>query len=350
MIFKSFSQFLTESNSASFSPINEKQDEVVKLNLNTPDEKAGEKANFSVVAKVNPPNEATEEQAKELAKKELETYLSNNEKFKSAATGTFVFITVDTLKQRGAIPQLFNNDNAILRAVLSFRMADRFDMAKVPKVKPYLKPGGINIWLDTDMDKLVIDGQKVETKTGEHQKKIEDDKKKDDQTKKDPIVLPAADADVLAFLKEKLLGDAAKVVESVNGTVALAKSGVKSREVKFAQLILLAPEFNTAVPALKLATTLGSADGSYGPNTAKAYGILLDDKDTPHNSIEAADIEKLAKYCTLSKLLKPRLQQIWDASELKGGGGGNSGTSGTSGTAGTAGTAGTGGFTYVNKP
>jgi hypothetical protein len=346
MIFKSFNQFLTESNSASFSPINEKQDEVVKLNLNTPDEKAGEKANFSVVAKINPPNDSTEDQALALVKKHLETYLSNDEKFKNAATGTFVFITVDTLKQRGVIPQLFNNDNAILRAILSFRLADRFDMAKVPKVTPYMKPGGINVWLDTDMDKLVVDGQTVNPKKQEHKEQIKKDEKKDDQTKTEPIVLPAADADVLAFLKEKLLGDAGKVVESVNGTVALAKSGVKSREVKFAQLILLAPEFNTSAPALKLATTLGSADGSYGPNTAKAYGILLDDKDTPHNSIEAADIEKLAKYCTLAKLTKPRLQQIWDASELsKSGGGGNSGTNGTAGTTGTDGS-----FTFVNKP
>jgi hypothetical protein len=160
-----------------------------------------------------------------------------------------------------------------------------------------------------------------------------------------PVVLPAADADVLAFLKDKLLS------KGVPNIGTLAKSGLKGREVKFAQLILLAPEFNTAVPALKLATTLGSADGSYGPNTAKAYAILLDDKaDPPHNSIEEADIEKLAKYCTLAKLTKLRLQQIWDASELKGGGGGTSGTSGSAGTAGTAGTAGAGGFTYVNKP
>ena len=346
MIFKSFNQFLTESNSASFSPVNEgifQKDEVFKLEVNSADKEQGESANFSIVAKFNPKNGTPESEALKLLKAYAERELAGNAKFQNAAKGTIVFISIGTEKQRAAF-----NDQTILRAILSFRMADRFDMTKATGLTPYIKPGGINIWKDTDMAALSkADSPNVAPNVDADLSNLD----VPINTTPQPVVLPAADADVLAFLKEKLLGDAGKVTESVGGTVALAKSGVKSREVKFAQLILLSPEFTTAVPALKLATTLGSADGSYGSNTAKAYAILLDDKaDPPHNSIEAADIEKLAKYCTLSKLLKPRLQQIWDASELKGGGGGNSGTSGTSGTAGTAGTAGTGGFTYVNKP
>jgi len=344
MIFKSFSQFLTESNSASFSPINEKQDEVVKLKLHNAETGAGESANFSVVAKVNPPNEATEEQALALVKTALETYLAPNEKFKSAAKGAVVFITIDRLIQRNL--RIINNDQAVLRAVLSFRMADRFDMTKAAGLTPYMKPGGIAIWLDTDMAKLAIEGQTVDPKSDANQKKIENEKETDSKTKETikPVELPAADAEVLAFLKEKLLGDA--------GKTALAKSGIKSREVKFAQLILLDDKFSTALPNLKLSTTLGSADGAYGPKTALAYGIILDDKfDNPHNSIEAVDIEKLAKYCTVVKLLKPRLEEIWKASDLtKSGSSGSSGASGSSGSSGISGSSGQQGFIYINKP
>ena len=341
MIFKSFSQFLTESNSASFSPINEKQDEVFKLKLHNAETGAGESANFSIVAKINPSNDATEAQALNLIKTYTENRLADDEKFKSAAKGTVVFITIDRLKQRNLT--LINNDQAILRAVLSFRMADRFDMTKAAGLTPYMKPGGIAIWLDTDMAKLAIEGQTVDPNSEENQKKIKNDTAEETETEKTketikPVELPAADAEVLAFLKEKLLGD--------GGKSALAKSGVKSREVKFAQLILLDNTFSTVLPNLKLSTTLGAADGSYGPKTALAYGIILDDKfNNPHNSIEAVDIEKLAKYCTIAKLLKPRLEQLWKDSELT-----KSGTPGTSGTAGTSGTSSQLGFVYIDKP
>jgi hypothetical protein len=342
MIFKSFNQFITESNSASLVPVNEgilQKDEVFKLELNSADEDAGERANISIVAKFNPPDSRNKEQSLSLVKQYAESELAKNAKFEVASKGSIAFITVDKLKQRW-----FFNDQAILRAVLSFRNSDNFDMSKASGLTPYMTPGGIPIWLDTDMAALSKLDVTNKDKSDDSQKKIEKEVKKDEDTnpkpKLNPIVLPTADSDVLAFLKEKLLGNAGKVVESVNGTVALAKSGIKSREVKFAQLILLAPEFRTTLPDIKLANTLGSADGSYGPKTAAAYGILLDDKlDYPHNSIEVADVEKLAQYCTLVKLTKPRLQQIWDESELKTGGGGNSDTSGKDGS-----------FTFVNKP
>ena len=342
MIFKSFNQFITESNSASLVSVNEgilQKDEVFKLEVNSPDEDAGERYNISIVAKFNPPDSRNKEQSLSLVKQYAESELAKNAKFEVASKGNIAFITVDKLKQRW-----FFNDQAILRAVLSFRNSDNFDMSKASGLTPYMTPGGIKIWLDTDMAALSKLDVTNKDKSDDSQRKIEKEVKKDEDTnpkpKLNPIVLPTADSDVLAFLKEKLLGDAGKVVESVNGTVALAKSGIKSREVKFAQLILLAPEFRTTLPDIKLANTLGSADGSYGPKTAAAYGILLDDKlDYPHNSIEVADVEKLAQYCTLVKLTKPRLQQIWDASELKTGGGGNSDTSGKDGS-----------FTFVNKP
>ena len=344
MIFKSFNQFITESNSASLVSVNEgilQKDEVFKLEVNSPDEDAGERYNISIVAKFNPPDSRNKEQSLSLVKQYAESELAKNAKFEVASKGNIAFITVDKLKQRW-----FFNDQAILRAVLSFRNSDNFDMskAKANNIKPYMIAGDIQIWEDKDMKALSkLDVTNKDTSNDSHNK-IEKEVKKDEDTnlnpKPNPIVLPTADSDVLAFLKEKLLGDAGKVVESVNGTVALAKSGIKSREVKFAQLILLAPEFRTTLPDIKLANTLGSADGSYGPKTAAAYGILLDDKlDYPHNSIEVADVEKLAQYCTLVKLTKPRLQQIWDASELKTGGGGNSDTSGKDGS-----------FTFVNKP
>lgn len=343
MIFKSFNQFITESNSASLVPVNEgifQKEEVFKLEVNSPDEDAGERANISIVAKFNPPDSRNKEQSLSLVKQYAESELAKNAKFKVASEGNIAFITVDKLKQRW----LFN-DQAILRAVLSFRNSDNFDMSKASGLTPYMTPGGIAIWLDTDMaalSKLAVTNKDTSANNQNTiNKEAEKEEAANPKPDSGPIVLPTADSDVLAFLKEKLLGDAGKVVESVNGTVALAKSGIKSREVKFAQLILLAPEFSKELPNIKLASTLGSADGSYGPKTAAAYGLLLDGKsDTSRNSLEVADIEKLAQYCTLVKLTKPRLQQIWDASELKTGG--NSGTSGTSGADGS--------FTFVNKP
>jgi len=345
MIFKSFNQFITESNSASLVPVNEgffQQDVVFKLKKRTADEDGGERAKLSMIAKVNPPNGTPEPAAIELVRQMAQDKLANDALFKVSTKGNIVFITIDKNRQRFVI-----NDQAILTAVLSFRNSDNFDMSKADSLnlKPFMIAGDIQIWEDKDMAALSKLNVTNPNKQGENQAIIDDENKENKenkQTDQTPIKLPTADSDVLAFLKEKLLGDAGKVVESVNGTVALAKSGIKSREVKFAQLILLAPEFSKELPNIKLASTLGSADGSYGPKTAAAYGLLLDGKsDTSRNSLEVADIEKLAQYCTLVKLTKPRLQQIWDASELKtgGGGGDKSDTSGKDGS-----------FTFVNKP
>ena len=219
-------------------------------------------------------------------------------------------------------------------------------MSKAGSLKPFMMAGNIQIWEDKHMAALSKLNVTNPTNSEENQAVINHTHEENPQPTPDltPIKLPTADSDVLAFLKEKLfglrVGDAGKVVESVNGTIALAKFGLKSREVKFAQLILLAPEFSKELPNIKLASTLGSADGSYGPKTAAAYGLLLDGKsDTSRNSLEVADVEKLAQYCTLVKLTKPRLQQIWDASELKDGDGNKSDTSGKDGS-----------FTFVNKP
>ena len=340
MIFKSFNQFITESNSASLVPVNEgifQQDEVFKLKKKTADEDAGERAKLSMIAKFNPPNGTPDSAAIELVRQMAEGKLENDALFKVSAEGNIVFITIDKNKQRWLW-----NDQAILTAVLSFRNSDNFDMSKAGSLKPFMMAGNIQIWEDKDMAALSKLNVTNPTNSEENQEVINHTHEENLQPNPDltPIKLPTADSDVLAFLKEKLLGDAGKVVESVNGTVALAKSGIKSREVKFAQLILLAPEFSKELPNIKLASTLGSADGSYGPKTAAAYGLLLDGKsDTSRNSLEVADVEKLAQFCTLVKLTKPRLQQIWDASELKTGGGGNSGTGGKDGS-----------FTFVNKP
>lgn len=343
MIFKSFNQFITESNSASLVPVNEgffQQDVVFKLKKRTADEDGGERAKLLMIAKFNPPNGTPEPAAIELVRQMAQDKLANDALFKVSTEGNIVFITIDKNRQRFVI-----NDQAILTAVLSFRNSDNFDMSKADSLnlKPFMIAGDIQIWEDKDMAALSKLNVTNSIKQGENQAIIDDEhkeNKENKQTDQTPIKLPTADSDVLAFLKEKLLGDAGKVVESVNGTVALAKSGIKSREVKFAQLILLAPEFSKELPNIKLASTLGSADGSYGPKTAAAYGLLLDGKsDTSRNSLEVADIEKLAQYCTLVKLTKPRLQQIWDASELKTGGEDKSDTSGKDGS-----------FTFVNKP
>jgi hypothetical protein len=344
MIFKSFNQFITESNSASLVPVNEgffQQDVVFKLKKRTADEDGGERAKLSMIAKFNPPNGTPESAAIELVRQMAQDKLANDALFKVSTEGNIVFITIDKNRQRWMI-----NDQAILTAVLSFRNSDNFDMSKAASLnlKPFMIAGDIQIWEDKDMAALSKLNVTNPIKPQENQEIINVTHEENQQTDQTPIKLPTADSDVLAFLKEKLLGDAGKVVESVNGTVALAKSGIKSREVKFAQLILLAPEFSKELPNIKLASTLGSADGSYGPKTAAAYGLLLDGKsDTSRNSLEVADVEKLAQYCTLVKLTKPRLQQIWDASELKtGGGGGGGDKSDTSGKDGS--------FTFVNKP
>ena len=344
MIFKSFNQFITESNSASLVPVNEgifQQDEVFKLKKKTADEDAGERAKLSMIAKFNPPKGTPESAAIELVRQMAEGKLENDALFKVSAEGNIVFITIDKNKQRWVW-----NDQAILTAVLSFRNSDNFDMSKAGSLKPFMMAGNIQIWEDKHMAALSKLNVTNPTNSEENQEVINKTHEENLQPNPDltPIKLPTADSDVLAFLKEKLfglrVGDAGKVVESVNGTIALAKFGLKSREVKFAQLILLAPEFSKELPNIKLASTLGSADGSYGPKTAAAYGLLLDGKsDTSRNSLEVADVEKLAQYCTLVKLTKPRLQQIWDASELKDGDGNKSDTSGKDGS-----------FTFVNKP
>ena len=128
MIFKSFNQFITESNSASLVPVNEgilQQDEVFKLKKKTADEDAGERAKLSMIAKFNPPKGTPESAAIELVRQMAEGKLENDALFKVSAEGNIVFITIDKNKQRWLW-----NDQAILTAVLSFRNSDNFDMSK----------------------------------------------------------------------------------------------------------------------------------------------------------------------------------------------------------------------------
>ena len=63
-------------------------------------------------------------------------------------------------------------------------MADRFDMTKAAGLTPYMKPGGIDIWLDTDMAKLAIEGQTVDPNSEENQQKIKNDTAAETETEK----------------------------------------------------------------------------------------------------------------------------------------------------------------------
>ena len=376
--FKSFDDFINESHNRSTGtkgtlPLNEAllsfltPDQKFKVDEDKPDAKAGELAAFHFVMKMETENP---DEAKKNAADQLST---SSVVMNKANANTIVFIAVTKDKERSITGQ------QIFKGILSVRDAAQYDASKA---QPFLTSsnGKLKLYKAEDATKMNADLNppvkpeiiKVETGTsGSSGSTGTAGSSGSSGTGGTGGVFPwdwdkiAADDQILKYLKEKLLAfeivnPGGKTPGMPNGqalqTGIKVSRGSKGQEVKFAQLILKETVFvdKYGDPAKRVQDKLGNADGSFGPNTAVAFGMFFDSKDGfEHNAISTENVEYLAKYCTKVGITLARLKELW---ELAGKGtapittSGTAGSSGSSGTGGTGGTSGQTGFIYINKP
>ena len=373
--FKSFDDFINESHNRSTGtkgtlPLNEAllsfltPDQKFKVDEDKPDAKAGELAAFHFVMKMETENP---DEAKKNAADQLST---SSVVMNKANANTIVFIAVTKDKERSITGQ------QIFKGILSVRDAAQYDASKA---QPFLTSsnGKLKLYNAEDATKMNADLNppvkpeiiKVETDTsGSSGSTGTAGSSGSSGTGGTGGVFPwdwdkiAADDQILKYLKEKLLAfeivnPGGKTPGMPNGqalqTGIKVSRGSKGQEVKFAQLILKENVFvdKYGDPAKRVQDKLGNADGSFGPNTAVAFGMFFDSKDGfEHNAISTENVEYLAKYCTKVGITLARLKELW---ELAGKGTApitTSGTAGSSGSSGTGGTSGQTGFIYINKP
>ena len=376
--FKSFDDFINESHNRSTGtkgtlPLNEAllsfltPDQKFKVDEDKPDAKAGELAAFHFVMKMEADNP---DEAKKNAADQLST---SSVVMNKVNANTIVFIAVTKDKERSITGQ------QIFKGILSVRDAAQYDASKA---QPFLTSsnGKLKLYKAEDATKMNADLNppvkpeiiKVETGTsGSSGSTGTAGSSGSSGTGGTGGVFPwdwdkiAADDQILKYLKEKLLAfeivnPGGKTPGMPNGqalqTGIKVSRGSKGQEVKFAQLILKETVFvdKYGDPAKRVQDKLGNADGSFGPNTAVAFGMFFDSKDGfEHNAISTENVEYLAKYCTKVGITLARLKELW---ELAGKGtapittSGTAGSSGSSGTGGTGGTSGQTGFIYINKP
>ena len=373
--FKSFDDFINESHNRSTGtkgtlPLNEAllsfltPDQKFKVDEDKPDAKAGELAAFHFVMKMETENP---DEAKKNAADQLST---SSVVMNKANANTIVFIDVTKDKERSITGQ------QIFKGILSVRDAAQYDASKA---QPFLTSsnGKLKLYKAEDATKMNADLNppvkpeiiKVETGTsGSSGSTGTAGSSGSSGTGGTGGVFPwdwdkiAADDQILKYLKEKLLAfeivnPGGKTPGMPNGqalqTGIKVSRGSKGQEVKFAQLILKETVFvdKYGDPAKRVQDKLGNADGSFGPNTAVAFGMFFDSKDGfEHNAISTENVEYLAKYCTKVGITLARLKELW---ELAGKGTApitTSGTAGSSGSSGTGGTSGQTGFIYINKP
>lgn len=374
--FKSFDDFINESYTKSTGtkgtmPLNEAllsfltPDQKFKVDEDKPDANAGEIAAFHFVMKMETENPDD-------AKKNAADQLAASTVVMSKVANNIVFIAVTKDKERSATGQ------QIFKGILSVRDASKYDASKA---QPFLTSsnGKLKLYKAEDATKMNSDlnppvkPEVIQVQTGTSGSAGTSGSTGtagsagSSGTGGTGGVFPwdwkdtGADDQILKYLTEKLLAfeivnPGGKTAGAPNGqalqTGIKVSRGSKGQEVKFVQLILkekvLAEKYGEA--GKKVQDKLGNADGDYGPNTATAFGMFFDAKETEHNAINANDVEYLAKYCTKVGITLARLKELW---ELAGKGTKpvtTSGTSGTGGTGGTSGTAGQSGFIYINKP
>jgi hypothetical protein len=279
-VFKSFDEFINESI------VNEEVADKFKLKVDTPNANAGEIAVFKVVLRELDPQASMPQLVANsaMAKPEFK-------KFADDAT-LIAFMMINKERDPG-----FLTPRDLLKGSIIFKKADGYDKTKA---QPIAKVGDFAIY-DANSAELMKAGDK---------QTAEEIKKDIEEIKKDPVLVPKpeekkpgnpeyvdvenieADADVIAFLKSKLLNGEA---------VKFSKSSTKIVEIKATQTLVT--KFKRADKKTECGASVkvrnSGVDGIYGNGTADGLGLLTK-SGASQNSITADLIVDIAKWCKLN--------------------------------------------------
>lgn len=301
-LFKSFDEFLNESL------VTEAADKF-KIKTQNPDANAGEVAVFKFVLR------EFEAQAT-LPQLAIQSAIARPE-FKKFADDTTLIAFMEINKERDPG---FLSPRDLLKGVVIFKKAEGFDKTKATSIA---KVGNFEVF-DAKSAIQMKAGDTTQDKIKDAIKDLEKDK---DLIVPKPQPTPDTgganpeyvdvekiqpDADVLAFLKSKLLtGEAVK----------FSKSGNKISEIKGTQSLITnfkrADKKTNTSAANKISKS--GVDGIYGNGTAEALGLLMKD-GKPKDSITAEAVTDLAKWCKLNDLSKAEVEKIFNDAKISTGG------------------------------
>ena len=299
-LVRSFDEFVGEST------VNEAADKF-KLDVVTPNSADGEVAHFKLVLREFDPQ-------KPMADLVTLSALAKPEFSKFAKDASLIgFITVTKQRDKG-----FLTPRDLIKAIVVFKKAEGFD---VTKATPLVNVEGVKLFNSEDAVKM----KSTETKIAKDTKievnipepKTDTPQKAEEKAPEyDTVKDVTANAEVLAFLKSKLL----------NGeTAKFSKSNKKVSEVKGTQAVIAKftlADKKTPSSAANYIKKSG-IDGIYGDNTAIAISWITPENGAkPVATIDKGTVEHLAKWCTFMGMTKADLEKIFKDNEIKTGGGG----------------------------
>lgn len=300
-LVRSFDEFVGEST------INEAVDKF-KLDVVTPNTADGEVAHFKLVLREFDPQ-------KPMADLVTLSALAKPEFSKFAKDASLIgFITITKQRDKG-----FLAPRDLIKAIVVFKKAEGFDLTKAT---PLVNVDGVKLFNSEDAVKMKSTETKIakETKVEVNipEPKTDAPQKAEEKAPEyDTVKDVTANAEVLAFLKSKLL----------NGeTPKFSKSAKKVSEVKGTQAVIskfVLSDKKTPSSAAKYIKKSG-IDGIYGDNTAIAIGWITPENGAkPVATIDKGIVEHLAKWCTFMGMTKADLEKIFKDNEIKTSGGGD---------------------------
>jgi hypothetical protein len=301
-VFKSFNEFLNESL------VTEAADKF-KIKATNPDTNAGEVAVFKVVLREFEPQAS-------LPKLTIDLALARPE-FKKLADDLSLIAFMDITKERdaGAL-----TPRELLKGAIIFKKAEGFDKTKAT---PLVKVGNFEVF-DAKSAAAMKAGDTTDANIKKNVAEIEKDKElipvKPTQTTEGnaefaDIEKIDGDADVLNYLKGKLLSDEA---------VKFSKSGKAVSEIKGLQALISKFKRADKKTNTSAATKISQSgiDGIYGTGTATAIGLLMKD-GKPKDSITVEAVANIASWCKVNGMLKADVEKIFNDNMISAGGGGN---------------------------
>jgi hypothetical protein len=294
-VFKSFDEFVNEST------VNEATADKFKIKEDKPNANAGEIAAFKVVLRELDPQASMPQLVANsaVAKPEFKKFADD--------TTLIAFMLIKKERDPG-----FLTPRDLLRGSIIFKKAEGYDKTKA---QPIATVGSFSIY----------DAMSAESMKAADKQTAEEIKKDIEEIKKDPVLEPKpeeksgnpeyvdvekieADADVIAYLKSKLL----------NGeSVKFSKGSTKIVEIKATQTLIT--KFKRADKKTECAASIkvrnSGIDGIYGNGTADGLGFLTKE-GTPQNSITSDLIIDIAKWCKLNGLDKAAVKKIFDETKL----------------------------------
>jgi len=296
-LFKSFDEFVNESF------VTEARDSF-KIKQGKADPNLGEVASFKFTLREFDPQAS-------LSQISIESALARPE-FKKFADDATLIAFIHVTKERDS-RALTPRD--LLKGAIIFKKLEGFDKTKV---SPVVKIGNFEVFDSNSAAQM-----KAGDKTAEEIKKNVEEIKKDpelivikpeEKTNANPEYVDVekieADADVITFLKSKLLNS--------GDTVKFSKNSKKIVEIKATQTLVSkfkrADKKTDSVAAAKIKSS--GIDGIYGGGTSEGLGKLTSDGNLKE-SITNELITDIAKWCKLNGLDKPAVEKIFNETKIE---------------------------------